>query len=405
MKPNVFLHLYKARIKSNGKYPLKVRVVYLREYHDYKTGIDLTEEEFISIRKPNPPKKLRGVAQSLNNIETKYLSIIKNLNIFTFERFEEMFHGNIKDQSNIYPFFDDYISELKAEGRIKTAISYNTTMNAFKRFHKEKLAFYDITPSFLRRFDKWMEEKGKSSSTTGIYIRSLRTIYNLGINKKVISKEEYPFGKGKYVIPASRNVKKALTLGEISAFYNYQTVPGSSEDMAKDFWMFSYLCSGINFKDIATLKWRNIDGDMLRFIRAKTKRANQGNQIIISCFLTPRAKEILYKWSNKLTQEDEYIFKILSKDDTQEKQMKKIDQFIKNTNKYTKRISKSLGIDKNVTTYFSRHSAATILKRTGASPMEIQESLGHQNLATTMKYLDSFDDNLKVDLANSLNNF
>ena len=217
MKPNVFLHLYKARIKSNGKYPLKVRVVYLREYHDYKTGIDLTEEEFISIRKPNPPKKLRVVAQSVNNIETKYLSIIKNLNIFTFERFEEMFHGNVKDQSNIYPFFDDYIRELKAEGRIKTAISYNTTMNAIKKFHKEKLAFYDITPSFLRRFDNWMEERGKSSSTTGIYIRSLRTIYNLGINKKVISKEEYPFGKGKYVIPAGRNVKKALTIAEISA--------------------------------------------------------------------------------------------------------------------------------------------------------------------------------------------
>ena len=86
-------------------------------------------------------------------------------------------------------------------------------------------------------------------------------------------------------------------------------------------------------------------------------------------------------------------------------QMRKIAQLIQTTNKYMKVISLALGFENIATTYYSRHSAATILKKSGASVYQIQEALGHQNASTTQKYLDSFDDETKQQLAKTLSSF
>ena len=69
-----------------------------------------------------------------------------------------------------------------------------------------------------------------------------------------------------------------------------------------------------------------------------------------------------------------------------------IQQCIKTTNKYLKRLSTEVGLGSPVTTYSSRLSFATIAKRMGYSNELIAEALGHQhgNKITNM-YLDSFE--------------
>jgi integrase/recombinase XerD len=69
------------------------------------------------------------------------------------------------------------------------------------------------------------------------------------------------------------------------------------------------------------------------------------------------------------------------------------------------KIPAQIGIDKNVSTYFGRHSAATIMKKSGASIEQIREALGHHGTSTTLKYLDSFDDETKKELSKSLTSF
>ena len=68
-------------------------------------------------------------------------------------------------------------------------------------------------------------------------------------------------------------------------------------------------------------------------------------------------------------------------------------------------IAASVGIDKPVTTYYARHSFATVLRRSGASTELISESLGHSNIKTTANYLDSFDDEVKKQIQSKLMNF
>ncbi|MFT4093251.1 MAG: tyrosine-type recombinase/integrase [Niabella sp.] len=59
-------------------------------------------------------------------------------------------------------------------------------------------------------------------------------------------------------------------------------------------------------------------------------------------------------------------------------------------NKNMKRIAKELEINKPVTTYFARHSFATILKRSGASTELISEALGHSVIIRYFTNLNNF---------------
>jgi integrase/recombinase XerD len=69
------------------------------------------------------------------------------------------------------------------------------------------------------------------------------------------------------------------------------------------------------------------------------------------------------------------------------------------------KIGKKLKIEKTLTTYVAGHTFSTVLKRSGACTEFIQESLGHSNIMTTEKYLDSFEKEVKKDFVNNLTAF
>jgi integrase/recombinase XerD len=405
MKPSVSLILLKARKKKDERYPVKVRVIFQREYHDYKTSISLTETEFEESMKPAPKKAYRELNSGIIELKNRVDKIVNNLKLFTFEKFKNEYYGRIKDASDIYSIFDAYIASLEKEDRFKTATSYQTAKISIQKY-KPKLSLYDITPAFLQGYQSTMLSQGKSITTIGIYLRSLRTIYNYAVSEGIIKRDEnYPFVKKKYVIPAARNVKKSLSEEQLVKLYQYKAIPGTMEDWARDMWFFSYLCNGINFKDIALLKGKNIDGDMLRFVREKTKRSTIGSQTPISCALPEQAKEIIKKWGKEDAGKDDYLFNILGKDDEPLQVVKKIGQFIKLTNKYIKRIAEKVNLGIQPTTYHARHSFATTLKKSGVSNIVIQEQLGHSSSKTTESYLASFGDDVKREISSKLTDF
>lgn len=273
-----------------------------------------------------------------------------------------------------------------------------------KAFHPRKLSFEKITPDFLMDYERWMLSEGNSLTTVGIYLRPLRALCKLAIEDGVLSQQNYPFSKRKYQIPAGQNIKKALTLKDIQKIFDYQPVT-DSEAKNRDLWLFSYLCNGINVKDIARLKYSNIQDGKITFIRAKTERTSKKNLKFIVAILNSEAKEIIQRWGNSLSTPNAYVFDILFEGVTPERERALVQQATKNINKYIKRISTSLGIEKNVTTYTARHSFSTILKRSGAPIEFIRESLGHHDLKTTESYLDSFEDDVKKQYASFLTNF
>ena len=165
-----------------------------------------------------------------------------------------------------------------------------------------------------------------------------------------------------------------------------------------------YLCNGLNVKDFCLLKHKNISDDILSYERAKTKRSkNNGEKITVS--LKPQAKEIIKRWGQVSINSDTYIFPHLQKGMTAERERKVTQQVTKNVNKHMKRIAKELGLNKAVTTYFARHSFATVLRNSGVSTEFISEALGHSSMKTTQSYLAGFEQETIHKITDALTNF
>ena len=60
-------------------------------------------------------------------------------------------------------------------------------------------------------------------------------------------------------------------------------------------------------------------------------------------------------------------------------------------NKYLKKIAEKAEIQKPLSMHISRHSFAHIAQEAGAESSAIKNILGHSNLATTERYMGSFD--------------
>jgi integrase len=192
---------------------------------------------------------------------------------------------------------------------------------------------------------------------------------------------------------------------ELQMIHEYQPKPGTFEERSKDFWMFSYMCNGMNFTDIAHLRYSNLNDDMLIFHRSKTKRTSRGHQKPIVVPLLPEALVIIKKYGNRWSKDDPYIFQILKPGMDPFVQIDTINTFIQVTNKSMKDIATKLEINKPTTTYVARHTFATVLKRSGASMEFISEQLGHSSLIVTESYLDSFETQIKRDMSHRLLDF
>ena len=216
----------------------------------------------------------------------------------------------------------------------------------------------------------------------------MRTILNKAIEDNLFDRNNYPFGKRKYKIPTGSNVKKALEIDEITKIYNFKTVQGSILEKAKDYFIFSYFANGMNPKDICRLKYSDINGDTLSFIRAKTERTKKDKEKRIYVDISEEMTEIIEKYGTK---GNGYIFPILSEGLSPKREMELVQYFVKRINEGMKTITDDLKINKKVTSYVARHSFSTISRNTGSSIEYISEALGHEDLKTTGNYLASFD--------------
>lgn len=404
------------RVKEKGTYPVKLRVYNksntVKKVKLYALDLDLTKKAFETIWINPENKSLRGINKEirlkLQSIESRANKEAKEMTVFNFKNFETKLFRKSSDQNNVKYYFDLVIKKNLNNNKIGTAESYKYTFNSLAEFSEtnkkcdaNKLTFNLITAEWLKEYQNFMLAKNRSYTTISIYTRTLRAIFNLAIGEKDISNDIYPFGKKGYKIPRTKKVKKALNSKQLKTLFN-AVVININEQQAKDFWFFSYACNGMNFKDIALLKYSDIKGDKFSYNRAKTfDKTTEKSEVTI--YLTDYTKGIISKYGNK--NNEDFIFNIISSQDTSEIQYKKIKNFTRLINDHIKRVAIRHDLPNEISTYWARHSFATNSLRKGASMEFISEALNHSDLSVTKNYFAGFEDEAKKDFANSLLDF
>ena len=410
---SISIYLDKRREKTNGKFPVRLRVFVSnpRKQKLYPTSFDFTTEEFESIWKTIRPRKdHKNVKLKLQAIENKANEVASKIKPFSFSEFEKKLFRKKHDGIKIDYHYKERIEDFKKQNRLSTADSYNCSKNALKRFvEKENKSFknltlFDVNKEWLEGFERYMKDAGRSVSTVGIYLRPLRAIFNKAIDEGEIEKEFYPFGKRKYQIPTSKKVKKALTKEQMKKMFN--AIPKNKEqEKAKDFWFFSYNCNGMNMKDIVALKYKNLTDNTIVFYRSKTLFTSKTALKPITIYLNDYTKSIISKYGNLNKLSDNYVFTILDGNETEEEKQIKSKNFTRYVNQHIKKLCEDNELPQEISTYWARHSFATLSIQKGASMEFMQESLGHKNMATTQAYFAGFDDETKKEFAQNLMDF
>jgi integrase/recombinase XerD len=435
--------LDQRRIKKNGKFPVKLRVISDRIVRDYSTIFELTEADYKKLNAPRVSDEIQNIKRKSQQIVSGANLVIEKLSVFDFLKFEEEYinindklfkikkskpvvydQNGPKDHFDYTPFqkrftifqedhsrpksisvtFLSYIKKLLQQGRIGSAINYQRTFRSIKAFNGNVL-FSEITVSFLFQYENWMISRDASKTTVGIVLRPLRSIFNEAIEDGIISKENcYPFGRKKYQIPTSRNLKKALTKEELGRIYFYKPV-NERQEVGKAYWLFCYFANGMNVKDMINLKWKNIQGEYLIFERSKTESSTRINPKPIIVFLTEELWNIINTHGNANRLPQNFIFPIMHTGLNPLEQFDLLNRVRLLINDAMAEIANELRIDKPVTTIVTRHSFSTQLKRAGVSTEYIQEALGHTNIKTTENYLDSFPVEMKKEFASKLLSF
>lgn len=373
--------------KREGKYPVRIRVTYLRQRKYYPTGKDLTADQWDAL----PTTKNRELSAVRKDIENSYniiRSAVEELasnGDFSLDALNARL--KLAPSLSINAMFAASLDELKSRGRVGNMTVYYATLKGIERFAGTHVRLSSVTPNWLTRYADFLDNEGKKQTTIAIHLRTLRAIINEARRAGLIKESQYPFGRGRYEIQSGAGRKMALTVEQIGQIANYDD---GSEATARyrDYWLFLYLCNGINVADFVKLRYRDIVNGEICFVRQKTERTTRVRKEI-RAIITDRMQKIIDRWGT-VPRPDAFIFGILDGSEDPLRQMHKTQYLTRAINKRMTDVGERLGIG-HISTYTARHSFATVLKRSGVNIAYISESLGHSDLKTTENYLASFE--------------
>lgn len=289
---------------------------------------------------------------------------------------------------------------------------YCGLINKLDAFRKKRrmadITVADITVELLTRFDnflhKWENERepGKllHPNTIEVQFNILRTLVHRAIEVGIMEASRDPFLVFKY--KGVKTIKEKLDDSEMERIINLELEEGSLMWHCKNYFLFSYYCAGIRAADLIQLRWRNVTGSgRLHYQMGKNHKERD-------LLLVEQAVEILRHYHREDVKATDYIFPLLSNDAEYAEYVTQADKdrmkpelrhkmyqdvSSKNAliNKYLKKIAEKAEIAKPLSMHISRHSFAHIAQEAGAESSAIKNILGHSNLATTERYMGSFD--------------
>lgn len=389
--------LYKSKILSNGEHPILIRISKNRVRRYISLGLSCTVKNWDE--KNNLPKKSHPQKEKIDSIISKAISQYKD-KIIDFKHDGKDFTpdvlisetNNPTKKTTVFKYFEQRGQTLKDSKQIGNAKVYHDTYSQVKNFNNEKdLTFSQLDYNFLIKFENYFKAKGITDNAMSVRFRTIRALFNSAIAENYARKELYPFDKFKISERFNtKTQKRAITKDEVKKIEAEVLDRRSAAFEAQQYFLFSYYGQGINFVDIANLKWTNLINGRIFYQRAKT-----GNEL---SFKLPQPALTIIEFWRPATQKsnDSYIFPILNAAVhlTPTQKHNRIHKVLTRVNKDLKKIGKALKIDTPLTSYVARHTFATVLKRSGVSTAIISESMGHQTEAITQTYLKSFENSI-----------
>ncbi len=273
------------------------------------------------------------------------------------------------DALSFSSIFLKYVDRHK--GRTKEI--YEATYNHLQKFlgdKLKKLRFEDISKDWLEDFDDYLSKTSPSKNARNIHLRNIRAVFNYAIDNEITT--HYPFRR--FSIKNVETIKRSLSVEELRKLFSYPCEDWQRQYV--DIFKLIFMLCGINIIDLYNLK--EIVHGRVDYYRAKTHK-------LYSIKVEPEALEIINNYKGK--------HNLLNLADR-----------CKNYRSYSMRLNDSIQRIKGfetVTTYWMRHTWASIAAELDIPDDTISRALGHSQTSgarVTQVYINF--NHRKIDEAN-----
>lgn len=372
--------LHPISLKVHDKYAMYFGTGYYGDESTFKNGKFIKSEQ-------NYARKNLHLNKILNSAESIIIRLSDSLTRITSKDLRELINtevfGKEKKQKGkcFVDYLDEFISTKQKEG---TKTVYSTTKNKILEYDKGA-TFETMDVKWLSSFEKWMDKSGIKINAYAIHLRNIRAVFNYSIDNGYT--ELYPFRKFK--IKKEETRKRSLTVDQIRILIDYPCEEW--QERYRDIFILMFCLIGINGADLLMAGKDAIKNGRIEYKRAKTGK-------LYSIKVEPEAMNIIDRYKG-----ERYLLNIMD-------EYKDYKNFLHRMGIALKEIGSVERVGRGgrkvreplfpeISSYWSRHTWATLAYELDIPVDIISQALGHSNPhSTTMIYIKT---NLnKVDEAN-----
>ena len=290
-----------------------------------------------------------------------------------------------KDRCLIWEGFEAFIA---MKTKVRTKGVYRHTLSRLRSYRPDfdRLRYEDINRSWLTKFDAYLALTSPSANARAVHLRNLRAIFNYAIDEELTT--NYPFRK--FRIKTTETAKRSLTLQKLRDLFDYPCTEAQKKHV--DFFKLSFMLIGMNAVDLLLAQHSAVQDGRLVYFRSKTSKC-------YSIKLEPEVFELLekYKGENFLIEPCDHCMNY-------ENYLRQVNETLQDLGKVMKKqpdgtMKKISCAFPGLTTYWARHTWATIASELDIPDATISLALGHagENKTTEIYILRN---QKKIDNAN-----
>ncbi len=442
MNANVKIIRYKSKEQKSGKAPLAIRITKFGErsyiFLKHFLTFDEWDEEGSTVRKNYPNSRRLNI--SLNEKASEAEKVIldaENNNVdLSAAQIKELIQAGGFSFISFNRLAKEYLDEKSKANKFNQLIADKGKFKAFRTFlegerlgiaskiepnevkgrdeeetkkKKEEAPKIDfnvknITGVLLKDYKNHLESLGQKKASIYNKLNIIRIIYNKAIAKRLIDRNNYPFGKGvgQIQIRPGEGMQVGMEENELDLFEvvdlsesNPDVIIELTKDVkyvknktqriedlihARNVFMFSYYFAGVRIADVLKTKWNDFKNGRYYYFIGKNSRPTDVP-------IPDQVLSILAYYEKDKESTDDYVFPELKK--ANQKDSKDIFNKARSANK---KINEDLAIvariaklDKKPAIHNSRHTFGDHAKG-NIAPEILQQLYRHSHLSTTINY-------------------
>ena len=357
--------------RQDGTHLVKIRMTHRRKVVRKQTPIYVTRDQ---LSRDGKKVKDAAVLAAIDRHLTRLRTAVANIEGAEWMDAERLWQVLTEQAATEKGFrLDVYeFAERRTEGmERRTRLGYKYTLNALRKFTgRDRLDINDITRAWVHRFRDFLEnepavqgkgmtykKKSRGSRAVSYYLGCIRHLHNQA--RMTYNDDEggqvfiprQPFLEKNIIPRQPMTDHRVLTVAQIRKIMEAKLTPGSRAEMARDVFVLSFALAGTNAIDIYKMQRNSLKGDKLTFNRSKTEHARQ-DHARITLKVLPAAKAVIGRYAS--TEGDALMI--------WRQRYNTAKGFCHACNMGMKDVAEAVGIGESLTTYYARHSWATIAR-------------------------------------------